>query len=81
MRRTIAVVVFGGLVLALAGCRGGSSDSSSANSESITNTTDVQPTSDATTTEAESSVGPGVDQTCEDLTAFFTLAKETDIGR
>jgi hypothetical protein len=74
------VALFGGLVLALAGC-GGGSDSGTAASESISNTTDTLPTNDATTTEAESSIGQGVDQTCEDLVAFFTLAKETDIAR
>jgi hypothetical protein len=76
----LAVLLFCGLLLALTGCGGGSSDSSSAGSESIANTTDVLPTNDATTTEAESSIGQGVDQTCDDLVGFFALAKETDIA-
>ena len=76
----LAVLMFCGLILALTGCGGGDSDSSSAGSESISNTTDALPTNDATTTEAESSIGQGVDQTCDDLVAFFALAKETDIA-
>ena len=79
--RIATAIVVVGLVAALAGCGGGSSDSGSAASESITNTTDTLPTNDATTTEAESSVGQGVDKTCEDLIGFLTLAKDVDIAR
>ena len=32
-------------------------------------------------TDASVDVGQGVDQTCEDLLAFFVLAKDTDIAR
>jgi hypothetical protein len=72
-------LVFGGMVLALAGC-GGSSDSSSAGSESIANTTDVLPTNDATTTGAEDAIGQGVEQTCQDLTSLQTRLREADIA-
>jgi hypothetical protein len=80
VRRTVAVLVLGGLVLAFAGCGGGSSDSGSAAADSVTNTTDTLPTNDATTTSADEAIGQGVDQTCEDLAALQTLLTEVDIA-
>ncbi len=81
MRRTVAVLVLGGLVLALAGCGGGSSDSDSAAVDSITNTTDALPTNDATTTSADEAIGQGVEQTCEDISALQTLLQEENIAQ
>ena len=70
-----------GLVLALAGCGGGSSDSGSAAAGTVgPNTTDTLPTNDATTTSADEAIGQGVDQTCEDLAALQTLLTEVDIA-
>jgi hypothetical protein len=78
--RIATAILIVGLVSALAGCGGGSSDSGSGASESITNTTDTLPTDDATTTGVDEAIGQGVDQTCEDLAALQTLLQEVDIA-
>ena len=88
MKGMFTVILFGGLVLALAGCGGGGSDS---DAEAVTVTVTETASSETTTTDmfgettentdASVEVGQGVDETCEDLLAFFVLAKDTDIGR
>jgi len=81
----VALLVAGGAVAAALSITGGDGSNQAlptdAGLDSITNTTDVLPTNDATTTEAGGAIGQGVDQTCEDLVAFFALAKEVDIAR
>ena len=75
----VALLLAGGAVAAL--LITGGDDSTPASLDSITNTTDVFPTNDATTTGADDATGQGVDETCADLLAFFMLAKEIDIAR
>lgn len=75
----VALLVAGGAVAAVLSITTGPEPTPGP--ESITNTTDVLPTNDATTTETGGAIGQGVDQTCEDLVAFFALAKEVDIAR
>jgi hypothetical protein len=80
----VALLLAGGGVaaaLAMTGGGGSSQDTvADAGLDSITNTTDVFPTDDATT-EPSDAIGQGVDETCEDIVAFFALAKEVDIAR
>jgi zinc-ribbon domain len=86
-KRLLWVAAGAAVVLLVAGGAGavllitGGGDSTPAGLDSITNTTDVFPTNDATTTGPTDATGQGVDQTCKDLVAFFALAKEVDIAR
>lgn len=88
----VALLVAGGAAAALAVTGGDGSDEAILTeifTESIADSTETDLFGDTTdiygdttdTTAVEGSIGQGVDQTCEDIVAFFTLAKETDIAR
>src|SRR4029077_1397110 len=74
-KRLLWVAAGAAVVLLVAGGAGaallitGGGDSTPAGLDSITNTTDVFPTNDATTTEPYEATGQSVDQTCKDLVA------------
>lgn len=75
----VALLVAGGAAAAF--LITGGDDSTPAGLDSITNTTDVFPTNDATTTESTDAIGQGVEETCKDFLAFFAFSKDADLPR
>lgn len=89
-----AAVLFGGLVLALAGCGGGSDSGAVATvtvtttettSAELTTTTPTDLYGDTTDTtdagEETAVVGQGVDQTCDDLVELFSQGLDANLAR